>query len=94
MKLHVYAVKDAGIEAFLPPFYARADGEAKRMFIQACRTGNLKDNVIYFALYHIGYYNDVSALLETVSQPARLMTGLEAINTTDDNPLLGAPNGN
>lgn len=78
MKLKAYAVRDKGIEAFMPPFFARADGEAVRMFVHACKEGNLKQNAQDYALYHIGYFDDTKATMDNVSQPGILITGLEA----------------
>lgn len=81
MKLKAYSVRDGAVEAYLPPFFARADGEAKRSFIQACRTGSMKNMEVYYALFHMGYFDDHTGMLEATSQPTRIMTGLETLET-------------
>lgn len=85
MKLRAYAIRDSAIEAFNAPFFTRAEGEAKRSFIRACTHGELKPFAEYVALYHIGYYDDSSGTLDAVSQPARVMTGLEAVTIDTNN---------
>lgn len=87
MKLKAYSVRDGAVEAYLPPFFARSDGEAKRSFIQACKTGSMKNMEVYYALFHIGYYDDNTGELTSTSQPSRLMTGLETITTNEANIL-------
>lgn len=64
MILKIYTVKDLQVQAFLPPFYARTDGEAGRSFIQAISTGGLKQNPTDYELHHIGTFNDESSELQ------------------------------
>lgn len=92
MKLKAYSVRDGAVEAFLPPFFARTDGEAKRSFIQACRTGSMKNMEVYYSLFHLGYFDDNQGTMDNGSQPVLLMTGLEAISEATEGTLTDAKN--
>ena len=85
MRMQVYAVLDKPVEAFLPPFFARNDGEASRMFVHACGSGksDLSDKVSDITLFHIGVFDDSSGMLEPVDAPRRMLSGLEAVGTAD-----------
>lgn len=64
MILRAYSVKDLQVQAFLPPIFARTDGEAARIFIQACANGGLKANPTDYEMYYIGTFNDDNGRLE------------------------------
>lgn len=89
MKFRAYGIYDDALKAFLPPYFARSEGEAKRMFMSAVRdrNGQFLAHAHDYALFHLGYFHDDSGLLEPTSQPGRVMTGLEA--TAD--PITGSP---
>jgi hypothetical protein len=78
MKLNAYSVKDLQVLAFLPPFYARTNGEAGRNFIQAVGNGGLKATPTDYELYYIGKFNDESGRLEP-EEPQYLTNGHEAL---------------
>lgn len=77
MKMLMCAVMDTAVNAFQPPFCARAPGEATRMFLDACRdpdrTGIRHPNDL--VLYHIGWYDDQSGMVSPVSPPELMVTG-------------------
>lgn len=88
MRVLAYAVWDDAVKAFIPPFWSRSEGEAKRSFMAACRDqkGFKLAHAADYTLFHIGYFDDASGLLEATSAPGRVMTGLEAVA----DPMLGA----
>lgn len=53
--MFIYGIYDSVREAYAPPFVAKNDGEASRMFLQSCRKfGFVKD----LSLRRIGIWND------------------------------------
>lgn len=66
MKVQVYAVADSGIQAYMPPFYARARGEALRAFTQLVnnRDTNVNKYPHQFELVYLGEFDDVTGLFE------------------------------
>lgn len=81
MKIGVYAIRDAKIEAFMQPFYARTDAEAKRGFSGAVNngTGQVHDYPEDYALYKIADYNDSNGEL-TPHEHVSLGKGIEFKN--------------
>lgn len=84
MKLIVLSVRDEKVEAFLPPFTARAVGEGIRIFETAIRDPNsgLAKHVADYVLYRVGTFDDVSGLMAP-QEPERLISGLEAAIQSD-----------
>lgn len=79
MKLGIYSVRDGAVDAFLPPFTCRTDGEAKRMFVAACLDPNkFEGNLADYALFRLGVFDDGSGGLVTLSSPEMVLTALEA----------------
>lgn len=81
MQLHVFSVRDKKAEAFLPPFFVRARGEAIRSFVDAAtdnkRFGSHPED---YDLYFLGLFDDVSgALIAPPHGVERLLDGLSAI---------------
>ncbi len=62
----VYSVYDSKAEVYLPPFFARADGEAIRMFTEAVRSETHEFNRFAqdFTLHHIGLFCTQTGRLE------------------------------
>lgn len=93
MILLVMSVRDNVSEAFLPPFYARAKGEAIRSFMDACLNDNgafVKHRVDY-DLYQIGFFDDTSGGLEPLTAVERVITGKEL--AAKDGPFGQQQNG-
>lgn len=77
MKLNVYGIRDAKTEAFHTPFYARTDGEAKRMFINSSETGNFAKHHADYQLFNLAIFDDNDGSF-TPTVPIMIMTGTEA----------------
>lgn len=77
MKLEVYSIRDAKTEAFNTPFYARTNGEAKRMFITSSEGGNFAKHHADYQLFHIATFDDNTGELHPMV-PQMIMTGTEA----------------
>lgn len=79
MKLLAFSVRDEKVEAFLPPLFFRARGEATRVFVNAVNDpqSNLSHNIGDYVLYEIGSFDDVSGLF-TAKEPERLIGGFQA----------------
>lgn len=62
MKLKVYTVMDSAVQAYLPPFTARAPGEALRMFEQSVQTPNHQFNryAADYTLFEVGEFDDAT----------------------------------
>lgn len=75
----VFSVRDEKIEAFLPPFFARARGEAIRSFQQAVlETGHpFAKSREDFVLYELGTFDDVAGRFTSV-EPIRVVSAFEA----------------
>lgn len=60
MKLKVYSVFDSKVEAFMTPFFMRADGEAVRACIQASRDAshNFSKHSADYTLFRVGEFDD------------------------------------
>lgn len=78
MRLELYSVQDTKVGAFMPPFSARARGEALRSFMGACQDekhqffAHKGDYVLYF----LGAFEDTGGLLEACA-PERVIGGDE-----------------
>lgn len=71
--MNFYTVRDETADFFLPPFLARNEGQAKRMFI-----GSLGDSFPYrrdFSLYHVGSFDEDNGLI-TPAEPTLVLNGL------------------
>lgn len=80
MILQVFAARDNAVDAFMPPFFCRAKGEAIRSFMSACMEpeGSLFKNRVDYDLYHLAFYDDATGTFEQVSTgPERVLTGRE-----------------
>lgn len=80
MKLRCYTVYDSKVEAYLPPFFIKSDGQAQRDFTDAIA---LPDSPMGrhpedYTLFFVGLYDDSSALLEPIP-PISLGNGVEYV---------------
>ena len=81
MKLNAYTVYDSKIQAFKPPFYLSADGDALRAFGDTC---NNKDTPLGqhpedYTLFKLGEYDDKTALFEPLNTPKSMGIGVEFV---------------
>lgn len=81
MKLFVYSIFDKGVQAFMSPFYTRAQGEAVRVFEQLINDKNTNCSKwpADFTMYRLGSYDDSNGFFEC-SEPVRVITGMEVLN--------------
>lgn len=71
MILRVFTVYDSAAEAYLPPFYSKALGEALRSFIDTCAD---PEHSFYkhpndYTLFHIGEFDDSNCTFELNTSP-------------------------
>lgn len=79
MRMNVYGILDAAVQAFLPPFYARADGEATRMFAVSVQDGNkFAPFASHYSLFRLAIFDDSNGSFECEPSPVPIMTGIEA----------------
>lgn len=80
MIIDVYSVRDNALGAFLPPFFARARGEALRSFSSAVNEEGhqFRKHASDYTLFFLGTFDDSSGLLATV-EPLRCVSALEVI---------------
>lgn len=84
--MNCYSIHDTVAEMFLPPFFARNDGQASRMMI-----GSLGDSFTHradFNLYRLGSFDDDSGQL-TSETPSLVLAGLSISEKLD--PRVPAP---
>lgn len=80
MKLLAFAVLDEKTEAFLPPFFVVAPGQAVRLFTDGCqdRESPLGKHPGDYKLYRVGSFDDNSG--EVVGElPVFMCSGAEAV---------------
>jgi len=75
MKTQIYSVFDSASSVHMLPFYAHTDGLAVRIILDASRDPQIPfaAHPHDFTLFHIGEYDDTSALLTSIV-PTRLGT--------------------
>lgn len=74
----IYTIKDEAIESFGQPFFARADGEARRLFVDEV---NNPESMIHkhpedYSLWKIGKFDETTGQIET-EIPERMTRALE-----------------
>lgn len=79
--LKVYSIRDNKSEFYANPFYARSNGEAMRIFENACTASDspLSAYPQDFALYELGTFNDETAKLTVLDTPNHLYNGIDAV---------------
>lgn len=65
MKVNVYSVFDSKVEAYLLPFFMRADGEAVRAVLAASsdRQHQFYSHAADYTLFKIGVFEDIRGVL-------------------------------
>lgn len=58
--MRMYSIRDNAVELFQRPWFARSDGEARRIFgDEACREGSeLHKHPTDYALFHVGDWDE------------------------------------
>lgn len=79
MFLKVYSIYDSGVEAYMQPFYARAKGEAIRMFTNTVNDVSTVVNAHpdQFTLFEIGVFDDKAGMVDCFAAPLSIGNGLE-----------------
>lgn len=88
MRLHIYAVHDRAVNAYLQPFYCRSSGEAIRSFTEAVNDPNkpFGKYATDYALFNFGEFDDVSGSF-LVHDPVRVISANEVI----EDAVMDAP---
>lgn len=81
MKLLIFSIFDKAVNAFNNPFYARAKGEAVRMFTQAVNDPQspFSKSVLDFTLMYLGEFDDNSGLFSP-AEPQRVIAAHECVD--------------
>lgn len=84
MITHYYTIFDAAVNAFMPPFQSRADGEALRQFTDAMNDekSHFNRHPHDYTLFYIASFDDESATFELPTAPRRLISGTEVLIKT------------
>lgn len=80
----IYSVYDVAVNAYLPPFFMRADGEAIRAFTSLVRDPKSRFNADPqdYILFYLGDFDDNGALFG-ISTPVSLAKGHEVLHDPD-----------
>lgn len=89
MKMNVYSVYDSKAEAYLPPFFMRADGEAVRAVSEAAKDRNHQffAHAGDYTLFRIADFDDAKGVLTPLSSFVNLgnvLTMKSGIEQKDD----------
>lgn len=87
MKLNVYSIFDSKVQAFLPPFYMRTDGEARRATVSASMdpSQNFHVHAADYTLFCLGEFDDESGQITMLTAMRnignlRVLRGAEEIS--------------
>lgn len=69
--LNIYALFDAKIEGYLPPFTMKADGQAKRAMLDAMQnnTTDIARHPEDFSLFRLGVFDEENGLIIPCEPP-------------------------
>lgn len=83
MKLLMFSVYDSMVEAYMPPFFVRARGEALRLFgdLVNDQSSNVGKHPSDFTLMYIGEWDDGSGRVDDSGITVRVISGLECLNS-------------
>lgn len=82
-----YSIHDTAAEYFFPPFFARTDAEASRMFVQSL--GDSFPHRSDYGLYLCGAFDQDTGLL-TAHEPKIVLSGLSiAESLAPKGPVVG-----
>ncbi len=90
MRMLVFAVYDAAAEAYLAPMFFDTKGQCLRVFIDAV---NAEDHAFArhaadYTLFHIGFYDPRSGLLEALSTPDSLGVALQFVERDNQREMF------
>lgn len=90
MNLPMYAIYDHVTQIYTRPMILNNDNEATRVFRDACINPELPMGAHQadYSMWHIGYYNDSTGLVEAVSPAIKIIQG--PITPTIDKTTLKA----
>lgn len=79
----IFTVFDSKTEAYMPPFFAPTLGAAIRSFSDTVQE---KDHIFNkhaedYTLFHLGYYDDQTAIIENLKSPKSIGVAIEFLNT-------------
>lgn len=71
MKLKVFTIYDKAVEAYSPPFFARATGQALRDFIEEVNNpqSRISKSPEHFALFDLGTFDDSNGQFDLFTSP-------------------------
>lgn len=74
MKLRMYSFRDGAVGAFMRPWFARSDGEARRAFSDeiARKDSSIGAHPEDYALFYLGEVDELTGELEVPTQPVSL----------------------
>lgn len=84
MKIKIFAIRDLAVGAFAPPFVARANGEAIRMFNEHLKKQVAPENRKDYILYKLGEYDDHDGRFYNDTKPAPLDTDINTAKMAED----------
>jgi hypothetical protein len=79
MKLQVFSIYDSKIEAYMPPFFLKSIGEAKRVLGDAVLDPKsaLSQHPEDYTLFHLGSWDDTDAQFAPTLSPESVCVLLE-----------------
>lgn len=77
--MKIFTIRDDKAAAYLPPFYARQNGEAIRMFQDSLTNSqtNFSKWPADFVLFELGEYNEETGVITPLDAPKALGNGLD-----------------
>lgn len=80
--MKIYTIRDDKAAAYLPPFYARQDGEAIRMFqnTMSDSQSNFAKWPEQFILFALGEYNEDTGVITPLDAPRAIGSGVDFKN--------------
>ncbi len=90
MKVLVFAVFDAAVEAYLTPMFFETKGAAIRAFSDACNAEghHFAAHADDYTLFHIGFFDPREGSLTALSTPDSLGVALQYVARLDVGPAL------
>lgn len=85
MKMLYFSVYDSAVKAFLPPFAARAPGEALRSFQAACndQSHDFRKHAADYTLFKLAEFDDASGVFDPLPAPERVRSAVECVVDDD-----------
>lgn len=81
MLFTVFSIYDSAIKTWMPPIYARNNGEMIRNFSDACNASDskLSKHPSDYSLFEIGTFDDDKCVFSLLKTPVRLCLALDFI---------------